>query len=101
MSPSILIYSKPGCLYCDKVKLFFQNLKIEYKELKLDPVDNNYTINRDILFQHYKHFSFPIIIIGDKFIGGYSELINIYNTMDLHLLLKQELGIQLQIDEDF
>ena len=74
---NIVIYSKPECIFCERSKVHLKNCHIEYKEIKLDPKTSGYTIDRDALFHMYNYKSFPLILIDDVFIGGYTNLINI------------------------
>ena len=93
----IIIYSKPGCPYCKKAKNALQHLKLPYKEISLNPEDADYINRRDALFQYYNHNSYPIIIIGDKVVGGYTELVNAYETLKLHKMCR-DIGLYLSID---
>ena len=95
---NILIYSKPGCPFCDKAKDFLGSLDITYIEHKLDPTDPEYAIQRNTLFSKFNHKSFPLIIIGTTFLGGFKELQNAYDTLRLHALCKE---IDINIDIDF
>ena len=98
----ITIYSKPGCPYCDKAKSFLTDLNLEYNEIRFDPTLDNYTQLRDDLFTKFNHKSYPIITIGNTFIGGYTELINLYESLTLHNIIRTELDIELSIvDDDF
>ena len=73
---NIVIYSKPNCIYCEKSKDYLKKCNIEYKAVELDPTTSGYTIDRDALFYRYNQKSFPLILIDNVFIGGYSQLIN-------------------------
>jgi glutaredoxin len=73
----ILIYSKPTCKYCILSKNLLNDIDLPFSEHILNPDDVDYITRRDILFENY-HKSFPIIIINDIFIGGYSELYKLY-----------------------
>lgn len=73
---NIEIYSKQGCIYCDKSKSFLHNRGYIFTEHCFDATKNNYIQKRDTLFNKYNHASFPIIVINNIFIGGYTQLIN-------------------------
>ena len=76
---TIVIYSKPDCIYCEKSKEYLKKCKRDFSVITIDPKNSGYTIDRDALFYKYNHKSFPLILVNDKFIGGYSQLINIIN----------------------
>jgi glutaredoxin len=70
------IFSKNGCIYCDKSKSFLHNLGYSFNEHRLDTNDSDYAAKRDALFNKYQHRSFPVILINNVFIGGYTQLMN-------------------------
>jgi glutaredoxin len=94
---SITVLSKIGCIYCDKTKYFLDELSVPYTVITLDPTTPEYIEQRDALFTKYNHKSFPLIIVGNTFIGGYTELQNSYATLQLHELTEQ-IGITIPID---
>ena len=71
----ILIYSKPDCFYCQKSKDYLNKCNRDFSIITIDPKKSSYTIERDALFYKYNQKSFPLILVNDKFIGGYTELI--------------------------
>ena len=93
----ITIYTKVNCPYCKNAKILLDRLKLHYKELSLEPNDSHYNSKRDRLFNLYKHRSFPIIIIGQHVLGGYSELVESYNSLKLHRMCS-EVGLYVQFD---
>lgn len=97
MDNQIVIFSKPGCPYCHKAKTFLNTLRLPFKEIALNPSDADYTYKRDRLFNHYNHRSYPIIVINNQLVGGYSELVHSYDTLRLHKLCSQ-IGLQLPFD---
>lgn len=94
---TITVYSKVGCVYCDKTKDFLNELDVPYTIHVLDSNNAEYIEQRDELFNRYNHRSFPLILIGDAFIGGYTELQHSYATLQLHELAKK-IGITIPID---
>ena len=74
------IYTLDYCPYCQKAKFFLDELKVNYKEI---PCDDNEEEMRKKLTQEYSLPSlatFPQIIVDGKNIGGYSDLIEKYNS---------------------
>lgn len=97
MDNQIVVFSKPGCPYCYKAKVFLNNLDLPFKEISLNPSEDNYTYKRDKLFNYYNHRSYPIIVINNNLLGGYSELVHSYNTLRLHKLCSQ-IGLHIPFD---
>jgi glutaredoxin 3 len=80
----IIIYTKSGCIYCDKTKKLLESLDLIYHEIVLNQNEENYETKKNELFNLYNHRSFPIIIINKKLFGGHANLVNAYNTLKLH-----------------
>ena len=76
MSSKIEIYSKPNCTYCVKAKNLVKTLGFEYKE-KMFGKDFK---TPDELFEAVgkQVRTMPQIIIDDKHIGGYNELVEYF-----------------------
>ena len=76
MSTKITIYSKPNCVFCEKAKSMVKNLGLEYEE-KMFGKDFK---TPDELFEAVgkQVRTMPQIIIDDKHIGGYNELVEYY-----------------------
>ena len=67
---SIIVYSKPSCVYCDKAKSLLKRLGYEYEE-KIVTKD----ITLEQLFEALgkQVRTIPQIVIDEKHIGGYNE----------------------------
>ena len=69
---TIIVYSKPACVYCDKAKALLTRLGYEYREK---------VVTKDIslpeLFEELgkQVRTIPQIVIDNKHIGGYNELV--------------------------
>lgn len=76
MSRKIEIYSKPNCTYCTKSKHLVKSLGFEYTE-KMFGKDFK---TPDELFEAVgkQVRTMPQILIDDKHIGGYNELVEYF-----------------------
>jgi len=72
----IIIYSKPNCQYCDKAKHLVKTLGFEYEE-KMFGKDFN---TPDELYEAVgkQVRTMPQVMIDDKHIGGYNELVEYF-----------------------
>lgn len=75
------IYSKEGCRYCKLAKEFMDSKGLLFKEIHLDPTAEEYQTIRDNLISQTGHRTFPWIFEGDRFVGGYKELVG-YHTLE-------------------
>ena len=69
----IIIYSKPNCVYCDKSKALVKGLGMTYEEKTFgkdfkSPEELYEAVGKQVR-------TMPQIIIDDKHIGGYNELL--------------------------
>ena len=76
MSTKIVIYSKPNCVFCEKSKSMVKNLGFEYEE-KMFGKD---FMTPDELFEAVgkQVRTMPQIIMDDKHIDGYNELVEYF-----------------------
>jgi glutaredoxin 3 len=93
----VTIYSKDACPFCIKAKDFLASHGIDYCEVRMDPSDPNYPGQRDKLVAETNHRTFPFIFFGSTFVGGYSDLLDAYESTRLHEICKG-LGISLEYD---
>ena len=73
---AIVIYSKPNCIYCDKSKALVKGLGLTYEEKMFGkdfktPDELYEAVGKQVR-------TMPQIIIDDKHIGGYNELVEYY-----------------------
>ena len=75
----IIVYSKPACVYCDKTKALLTRLGLEYTEK---------VVSKDLSLEElFKELgkqvrTIPQIVIDEKLIGGYNELIEYFINKD-------------------
>ena len=72
----IIIYSKVGCSYCINAKALLDQKGIKYESVDLD---NNPDLYSKLVNQTGQK-TVPYIFINDEFIGGYTDLKNLFAT---------------------
>lgn len=97
MDNKIVVFTKPGCPYCKNAKSLLSSLHLPFEEIILTPSDPNYEYKRNRLFNYYNHRSYPIIVIDNQLIGGYSELVRAYDTLKLHDMCAK-IGLHIPFD---
>ena len=76
------MYVKAGCPYCDKARdLILNNLK---SGLHLIDITNQPDL-REMVIRETGQKTVPAIYIGDDFIGGCDDLINLIETGDIKM----------------
>lgn len=93
----VVIYGKPECPFCDKAKMFFEEMKIPFRYVGLDPSAVDYEDMKTVLKTTTKQNTFPFIFVGREFLGGFTELIRAHRTLHLHSMC-EKIGIKLEYD---
>ena len=93
----ITVFSKPECPFCDKTKMFFDEHKIPYKVITLDPSQVSYETQKEWLKSSTGHNTFPFIFVGTTFLGGFMELLRAHRTNALHKMCA-DIGINMEYE---
>jgi glutaredoxin len=70
---TIKIYGKNYCPFCDSAKKMCETLGADHKYYDAS-ADENRMQELSELATKYNHFTVPLILIEDEFVGGFSEL---------------------------
>ncbi len=86
MTKPVTIYTTPWCPYCRMAKSLLGKKNIEYKEIDVtgDPQ------KRQWLLKQSGQNTVPQIFIGEKSIGGFTELSNLERNKKLEPMLIDE-----------
>ena len=76
----VIVYSKQKCTYCSKAKVMLDNLGIEYTEKKFEDFESVDDMLEDI---GKKVKTMPQIKIDGELIGGYHQLVELFNNSGL------------------
>lgn len=68
--PTIIIYSKDICPYCDKAKLLLEQKGASYQEIKVDQDPQAL----QTMLERSQRRTVPQIFINDHHIGGFDDL---------------------------
>ena len=85
--PVFRMYVKAGCPYCDKAReIILNNLK---SGLHLIDITNQPDL-REMVIRETGQKTVPAIYIGDEFIGGCDDLINLVETGEIKMKILVE-----------
>ena len=79
-SPLVRIYTKQWCGFCFAAKRLFEGLGVEFEEI---PVDDNPTLRREISARAGNWPTVPMIFVGDRFIGGFTDAAALHRRGEL------------------
>jgi len=77
---NVTIYLTAGCPFCTKAKSFLTEREISFQEIEAPPGSKAWREMREKTGSG----SLPQILVGDKPIGGYSDLVNLEATGELN-----------------
>lgn len=77
----IVIYSKPDCSWCDKAKALLKQYSFDYSEKTLN-VDYTKDDLRELVGPD-KRLTVPQIILDNKLIGGYEDLLQHFENHNI------------------
>ena len=70
----IVIYSADWCSSCVSAKRFLEEKNIPYEEINID----RQGISRSRLIELTGRLAIPTIVVNEKVIGGYTDLMKLY-----------------------
>ena len=77
-----IIWSKNGCIYCDRAKELFESKGVEYEERNIE--GGKWTMEQ-MMKAIPSAKTFPQIVMGKKYVGGYQELITYFALGHINL----------------
>ncbi len=69
----ITIYGKTGCPFCDAAKALCQTLGAEYEYIDIFSSSQTEEKHKE-LAEKNSHFTVPLVMKDDEFIGGFTDL---------------------------
>jgi len=79
----VKLYSADWCPYCQRAKSLLEDKNIPFEEINVDKTPGL----REKISAQTGFRTIPQIFIGDKFIGGYTDLAELDNSGELDKLL--------------
>lgn len=86
-APAVHIYSRKWCGFCFAAKRLFKGLDIQFEEI---PVDRNPELRWQVAARAGNWPTLPMIFVGDRFVGGYTEAAELHRLGKLVPLCRLE-----------
>lgn len=77
------IYTLDYCPFCMKAKAFLENLNVDYDEIACENDEDNMRQELTERFNLKELATFPQIVIDGVNIGGYSDLVDKYDSGEI------------------
>jgi glutaredoxin 3 len=84
-SPVVRIYTKRWCGFCFAAKRLFEGLGVDFEEI---PVDDDPALRREISARAGDWPTVPMIFVGDRFVGGYTDAAALHRRGELEPLCR-------------
>ena len=72
----ITVYTKVPCPYCVNAKRLLTELNLPFQEIDL----TQDLSQLDVIKQKYQWKTVPLILIGDRLVGGYTDLKSLHES---------------------
>lgn len=86
-APPVRIYSKKWCGSCFAARRLFKRLDVDFEEIA---VDRNPELRWEIAARAGNWPTLPMIFVGDRFVGGYTEAAELHRRGSLLPLCRLE-----------
>jgi len=80
---NVTIYTRAGCPWCERACDLFESLGVPHQEVRLDGDD----ARRAELSARYAWKTVPMIVVGERFLGGFSDVEKLHREGGLMPLL--------------
>jgi glutaredoxin len=78
LTRNIVIYGRQDCIFCDKAKVYLDDLNAEYQYIDITYWTKD---ERENLKAKYNVKTVPVILIDGTMIGGYNELVHQFHLV--------------------
>lgn len=82
----VTIYTKPGCGYCIRAKSFLKSMNVDFNEID---VSTDRPRHMDLINKTGSR-TVPYIFIKDKYIGGFTDMIQMAEDDQLNTILNDD-----------
>ncbi len=83
----VTIYTTSVCPYCHAAKRLLHSEGIAFQEI---PLDDEIELRRRLARKHAGWRTVPMVFIGERFVGGFSELRELHTRGGLRPLLEAD-----------
>jgi len=85
--PEVVIYSRPYCGYCDLAKSLLERKGLPYSEIN---VHDDQSRLSEMIDRSGGRMTFPQIFVGDRHVGGFTDLAALERRGQLDELLNAQ-----------
>ena len=75
MPRNVIVHTRPLCLFCAQVIDMLREAKVPFEEIEI--VDRQ---EQERLVTQHGALSFPLVLAGDKYIGGFTHIVRLHSS---------------------
>ena len=83
--PEVTMYRTRGCPFCVMAAEFLQGLSVPFREVFLDDHPDRRGFTNELMPGHH---TVPLVMVGDRPVGGLAELHSLHGQGELEPLLR-------------
>ncbi|MEO9143123.1 MAG: glutaredoxin domain-containing protein [Polyangiaceae bacterium] len=83
----VLLYTRTGCMFCKQVEDMLGEASIVFHSQLVEDRDE-----QDRLCQRYGAISFPLVLSGSRYVGGFMHIVKLYSEGRLGLIVSDDPG---------
>ena len=87
--PSVRMYTKSFCGFCDAAKRLLEELGADVEEIR---VDDRPELRHRLAEENDGWRTLPMIFIGDEFVGGFTDVVELHREGGLVRKLERAAG---------
>jgi glutaredoxin len=78
----LVVYTRPQCILCAQVKELLRKAEVPFDAIELTASDD-----QERVMQAHRARSFPLMVLGDRYVGGFTHIVHLVSTGRLAELL--------------
>lgn len=79
----ILVYSRPGCMFCMQVEDLLTDAGVRFRALEISSREE-----QDGLMSRHDARSFPVVLVDGKYLGGFTHIVKLHSEGRLATLAR-------------
>jgi glutaredoxin len=79
---TLVVYTRPQCILCAQVKELLRNAEVPFEAIELTASDE-----QERVMHAHRARSFPLMMLRDRYIGGFTHIVHLLSTGRLAELL--------------
>ncbi|MEO8877272.1 MAG: glutaredoxin domain-containing protein [Polyangiaceae bacterium] len=89
MAREVVVYTRTGCMFCQQVKDMLTEAKIDFRTEQVED-----RLEQDRLCERHGALSFPLVLIGQHYIGSFTHIVKLASESRLVDILSDDPSVR-------